>query len=166
MEKWGMLYARIALGAAFLSAVASRFGIWDGNLGLDSFARFTQYTAEVNSFMPAVMIPFLAWTATAAEVSLGVALIAGLRLRAVALGAAVLLALFGTAMAISLGLKEPLDYSVFSASAAALLLALYPAQRPGPKQAGPRARWAGKLWAGLPRLQRVDGLATGVIGLR
>jgi hypothetical protein len=34
-----------------------------------------------------------------------------------------LLALFGTAMAISFGIKSPLDYSVFSASAAALLLA-------------------------------------------
>jgi len=44
----------------------------------------------------------------------------------VALGSALLLALFGIAMAISLGLKSPLDYSVFSASAAALLLALYP----------------------------------------
>ncbi|HLQ23295.1 MAG TPA: hypothetical protein VK132_08805 [Gemmatimonadales bacterium] len=43
-----------------------------------------------------------------------------------ALGSALLLALFGIAMAISLGLKSPLDYSVFSASAAALLLALYP----------------------------------------
>jgi hypothetical protein len=36
----------------------------------------------------------------------------------------VLLAAFGTAMAISFGLKSPLDYSVFSASGAALLLAL------------------------------------------
>jgi hypothetical protein len=29
-------------------------------------------------------------------------------------------------MAISFGIKSPMDYSVFSASAAALLLALYP----------------------------------------
>jgi len=32
--------------------------------------------------------------------------------------------LFGTAMAISFGIKTPLDYSVFSASAGALLLSL------------------------------------------
>jgi len=37
----------------------------------------------------------------------------------------VLLALFGAAMAISFGIKSPLDYSVFSASAGALVLALY-----------------------------------------
>jgi hypothetical protein len=30
LEQLGLLYARIALGAAFLSAVAGRFGFWDG----------------------------------------------------------------------------------------------------------------------------------------
>jgi uncharacterized membrane protein YphA (DoxX/SURF4 family) len=83
------------------------------------------YTAKVNSFMPASSIPFLAWAATAAELSLGVALILGLWPRWVALGSALLLVLFGTAMAISFGIKSPLDYSVFSASAGAVLLALY-----------------------------------------
>ena len=120
---WVFLYARFALGAAFLSAVASRFGLWDGTVGLGSFARFMRYTAEVNSFMPAATIPFLAWTATLAESTLGIALIAGIRVRWAALGSACLLALFGTAMAVSQGLKSPLDYSVFSASAGALLLA-------------------------------------------
>jgi len=166
MERWGVLYARIALGGAFLSAVASRFGIWDGNVGLDHFAGFTRYTAEVNSFMPAVTIPFLAWTATAAELSLGVALIAGLRLRWVALGAALLLALFGAAMAISFGIKEPLDYSVFSASAAALLLALYPAPRTGPHGTAPPPGPSGDGSAQLPQLKRGDSPFTGVIGLQ
>ncbi len=159
------LYARIAIGSAFLSAVAGRFGIWDGEVGLDRFAGFTQYTAEVNAFMPASTIPFLAWSATVAELSLGVALIAGLRVRWVALGAAVLLALFGIAMAISLGIKEPLDYSVFSASAAALLLAAYPAPQTGATDAPRFAGRARRVWAGLPRLKRGDGLVTGVTGL-
>lgn len=124
-ERVAISYARIALGAAFLSAVAGRFGIWDGHPGMAKFAGFLEYTAEVNAFMPARMIPFLAWAATVAETSLGLSLIVGFRLRWAALGSALLLALFGTAMAISLGLKSPLDYSVFSASAGALLLALY-----------------------------------------
>src|SRR6202021_2543414 len=119
------LYARISLGAAFLSAVADRFGLWGKYGGWGNFAKFTQYTAQVNSFMPAFMIPFLAWAATAAELSLGIILIIGIRLRWVAFGAATLLFLFGTAMAISFGVKSPLDYSVFSASAGALLLALH-----------------------------------------
>jgi len=120
--RWALVYARIALGAAFLSAVAARFGLWGGGKG--SFARFIHLTAEVNSFMPAVTIPFLAWAATCAELSLGIALIVGIGLRWTALGSALLLVLFGTAMAISGGIKSPLDYSVFSASAGALLLSI------------------------------------------
>lgn len=131
LERLGILYARIALGAAFLSAVASRFGIWDKNVGWENFANFTRYTAEVNSFMPASTIPFLAWTATIAELSLGIALIVGVWPRRVAFGSALLLGLFGTAMAISSGIKSPLDYSCFSASAGALLLTLYQTRKSG-----------------------------------
>ena len=123
LERFGILYARISLGAAFLSAVADRFGLWGKYGGWGNFASFTRYTAQVNSFMPASIIPFLAWAATAAELLLGIGLILGLWLRWVAFGAATLLFLFGAAMAISFGIKSPLDYSVFSASAGALLIA-------------------------------------------
>jgi putative oxidoreductase len=122
-ERAGILYARIALGTAFLSAVASRFGLWDRTLDLKHFVRFLEYAAEVNSFLPRSVIPFVAWTATAAETSLGVLLILGLWPRWVSLASALLLAVFATAMAISFGLKSPMDYSVYSASSAALLLA-------------------------------------------
>lgn len=124
LDRWGSLYARIALGAAFLSAVASRFGLWHGKPGLGYFAGFLEYTAEVNSFLPRALIPFLAWAATVSETLLGILLIAGVWPRWVSLAAAILLALFGTAMAISFGIKSPMDYSVFSASGAAVLLAL------------------------------------------
>ena len=123
MERWAIRYTRIALGAAFLSGIASRFGLWGKDVGYGNFANFVSYTAEVNAFMPASTIPFLAWAATAAELVLGIALLIGFRLRWAALSSALLLLLFATAMAISLGIKSPLDYSVFSASAAALLLA-------------------------------------------
>jgi putative oxidoreductase len=123
VDGWVYVYARLALGAAFLSAVASRFGLWDRTLDLKHFAKFLEYTAEVNSFMPPATIPLLAWAATVAETSLGILLISGWWSRWVSLASAVLLAMFGTAMAISFGLKSPMDYSVFSASAAAALLA-------------------------------------------
>ena len=140
VERWVMRYARIALGAAFLSGIADRFGLWGKNVGYGDFAHFVQYTAQVNSFMPAFTIPFLAWAATVAELILGIALVSGVWLRWVALGSALLLVLFGTAMAISFGLKSPLDYSVFSASAAALLLALH---SPGsPSQRSNRPNWS------------------------
>ena len=131
LERLVILYARTALGASFLSAVADRFGLWGKYGGWGNFANFTKYTAQVNSFMPAFIIPFLAWAATAAELSLGIGLILGLWRRWVAFGAATLLFLFGTAMAISFGIKSPLDYSVFSASAGALLLALYQIRKSG-----------------------------------
>ena len=124
LDRWGSLYARIALGAAFLSAVASRFGLWQGKPGLAHFAGFLEYTAEVNSFLPRAVIPFFAWAATVAETLLGSLLIVGLWPRWTFLAAAILLAMFGTAMAISFGIKSPMDYSVFSASGAAVLLAL------------------------------------------
>ncbi|HZN97760.1 MAG TPA: DoxX family membrane protein [Gemmatimonadales bacterium] len=162
LERFGPVYARVAIGAAFLSAVASRLGIWDGEPGLSRFAGFIQYTAEVNAFMPAVTIPFLAWAATVAETSLGVALIAGLQVRWAALASAALLALFGTAMAISLGPKSPLDYSVFSASGGALLLALHEWRTPGDRRDLRRLR---RAWGALPRLQRERRVAAPIIGL-
>jgi len=124
-KKLALLFVRITLGIGFLSGIADRFGIWRGrNVGYGNFDGFISYTAKVNSFMPAFSIPFLAWAATIAELVLGILLLWGLWLRWTALASALLLILFGTAMAISFGAKSPLDYSVFSASAAAILLAV------------------------------------------
>ena len=125
-ERIGVLYARLALGTAFLSAVCGRFGLWHGSLDLNRFARFLHNdVAETLAFMPKATIPFFGCAATVCETSLGILLILGLWPRWVALASATLLAIFGASMAISLGLKEPMDYSVFSASSAAVLLALY-----------------------------------------
>ena len=131
-QRLGILYARLALGAAFLSGIADRFGLYTGrNVGYGNFAGFVEYTAKVNSFMPSSTIPFLAWAATAAELTLGLMLVLGVWLRWAAIGSAVLLVLFGTAMAISFGIKSPLDYSVFSASAASVLVALFAPRKSG-----------------------------------
>jgi putative oxidoreductase len=127
--KVAVIYTRLALGAAFLSGIADRFGLYGKNVGYGNFENFVRYTAQVNSFMPAFTIRFLAWAATVAELLLGLALVLGLWIRWTSLASAVLLAVFGIAMAISFGFKSPLDYSVFSASAAALLLALDPGDR-------------------------------------
>jgi len=124
-DQAGVLYARIALGAGFLSAVASRFGLWDKTVDLEHFQKFIRYTAEVNTFLPASVIPAVAWAATIAETSCGILLILGLWPRWVSLASAILLAMFGTAMAISFGVQSPMDYSVFSASSAAVLLTLH-----------------------------------------
>lgn len=124
-ERIGVLYARFALGAAFLSAVAGRFGLSETTFDLKHFTSFLEYAAEVLSFMPKTAIPYFAWAATVCETSFGILLILGLWPRWVSLASAILLAMFGTAMAISFGLKSPMDYSVYSASGAAVLLALH-----------------------------------------
>lgn len=120
LEGFAALYARLALGAAFLSAVAARFGLWDDRP--QPFRQFVSYTGELLSFVPSAAIPFFAVAATVAETTLGLLLLAGVARRRTALASATLLATFAVSMAISAGIKSPLDYSVFSASAGALLL--------------------------------------------
>jgi uncharacterized membrane protein YphA (DoxX/SURF4 family) len=129
LEWLAVRYARIALGVSFLSAVADRFGLWGKYASWGNFANFERYTAMVNSFMPASRIPLIAWAATIAEIALGLGLLVGIWPRWVSLCSAVLLALFGLAMTWSLGIKQPLAYSVFSASACAALLAVSNAHR-------------------------------------
>ncbi len=118
---------RVALAAAFLSAVADRFGLWGlpgaPHVAWGSWSNFVAYVARLNWFLPAVLIPVIAWMATLGELVLGLALLAGIYQKAVAYASAVLLFLFGSAMAMSLGIKAPLDYSVFSGACGALLLA-------------------------------------------
>lgn len=134
LDSVAALCARLALGAAFLSAVAARFGLWDHRP--QPFSEFIGYTGEVLSFVPSAAIPFCAVAATIAETSLGLLLVAGVARRQTALASAALLATFGACMAVSLGIKSPLDYSVFSASAGALLLARH-AEGPASWEAKP-----------------------------
>lgn len=128
-ERLAAVYVRAALGSAFLSAVATRFGLWRDR-GPHPFAKFISYTGEVNAFLPPVTYPLLAVAATAAETILGIALLTVPR-RWPALGSGILLALFGVAMTISGGVKSSLDASVFTASAAAFLLSARGARHAG-----------------------------------
>jgi uncharacterized membrane protein YphA (DoxX/SURF4 family) len=115
---------------SFLSAVADRFGWWGAfgkpNVSWGNFGAFVAYTGRLNWFLPNTMIPALAVLATFAETLFGVLLLAGWRTRIVALCSGVLLAAFGLAMTLALGIKAPLNFSVFSAAAGSLLLAAAP----------------------------------------
>jgi uncharacterized membrane protein YphA (DoxX/SURF4 family) len=118
---------RLALAAAFLSAVADRFGIW-GPPGAESVAwgsvpKYEEYVALLNWFLPASMISPVGWAATIAEVAIAIGLLVGWQLRWFALAAGALLSIFAIAMFAALGPKPPLDYSVLSAASAAFLLA-------------------------------------------
>ena len=116
---------RLALAATFLSPVGSRLGWW----GHGNWTKFLAYTAKVNSFAPPAVVPTLAVAATALEATFAICLLVGFHSRLMALGASGLTLLFALAMTCSLGLKEPLDYSVFVDTTAALLLATMPEDR-------------------------------------
>ena len=124
---YSAIFLRLALGASFLSAVADRFGLWgrpgEAHVGWGDFTHFTAYTARLTSILPTYLAPTLAWTATILETILGLALLLGIATRVAALLSGALLLLFAMAMTFALGVKAPLDYSVFSASAGAFLLA-------------------------------------------
>lgn len=116
---------RWTLSLTLLSAVADRLGWWGApgtqNVSWGDWAHFVSYTARVNSFLPSSWAPCLALLATVAETILGGALLLGISPRVVALACAGLFALFAGAMTLSLGVKAPLNFSVFAAAAALLL---------------------------------------------
>ena len=64
------LILRWALAVTILSAVADRFGLWGPpgavNISWGNWSRFVAYTAKVNSFLPAAVVPELAIVATVA----------------------------------------------------------------------------------------------------
>jgi putative oxidoreductase len=118
------LLLRLALAAGFLSAVASRLSLWGSHSS--GWQGFLTYTAEVNSFVPNSIIPFLAVTSTILETLLGTALLIGYKTRQAALFAAILTFLFAISMSVSFGIKEPLDYSVFAVCTGAFFLSTAP----------------------------------------
>jgi uncharacterized membrane protein YphA (DoxX/SURF4 family) len=130
-RKWNLLDVsalalRLALATSFLSAVADRFGIWgksgEPRVSWGDFAHFVVYTERLTSIVPLPLGPSMAWTATVAEIVLALALLVGWQTRTAAFLSGSLLLLFGLAMAFALGIKAPLDFSVFSAAAGAFLL--------------------------------------------
>jgi putative oxidoreductase len=122
----GSWLLRIALATGFLSAVADRFGLWGppGSPGVawGDLTQFNAYVAKLNWFIPARLIPVVGWASTVAETGLALALLIGWNLRWVSLASALLLLSFAATMTVALGPKAPLDFSVFTAAAAAFLL--------------------------------------------
>ena len=131
LASFSSVFLRFALGLSFLSAVADRFGWWgvfgQPNVAWGNFARFVDYTGKLNWFLPHAMIPALAVIATGAEILFGLLLLLGWQTRITALCSGMLLMIFGLAMTLALGIKAPLDFSVFSAAGGSLLLATCPA---------------------------------------
>ena len=99
------------------------------NVSWGDFAHFVEYTGAVMSLFPGSLTVSLAWAATVAETLFGILLIAGFKVRISSVLSGLLLLSFAIGMATGLGIKTPFDYSVFSAAAAAFLLAFWEPDR-------------------------------------
>jgi len=121
------LYLRAAIGIGFIVPGLDRLGVWGGygqpGISWGDWQHFMQYAADVMQFLPYTIARLFAIIATAAEIAFGFMLVAGLFTRLAAIGSGLLTLCFGSAMAISHGIVNPLSYSVFTVSGAGFLLA-------------------------------------------
>jgi uncharacterized membrane protein YphA (DoxX/SURF4 family) len=123
--RWIATATRLLIGLAFFEGVIDRLGLLGppGAPGVSwgDFQHFIAYTAQVNAFAPAAIVPALAVVATIAEGTFGVTMLSGVRVRLASVGSALLLFTFATAMVLS-GLSE-MQYSVYLMAVAAWALA-------------------------------------------
>ena len=133
MRDYASIALRLALGLTFLYAIADRFGVLGPpgtpNISWGNFSRFTAYVGTLNWYVPHLFVPALAWVETVLETLLGIGLVLGVLLRQVAFVSALLLLSFALTMAVAVGIGAPLAASVFTASAAAFMLAVGGSER-------------------------------------
>jgi len=117
---------RLSLASAFLSAVADRLGWWKPfrQSSRGSMGPFAAYTHQLVPIASGWLLTVIVWAATVGEATLGVLLLTGLRPKLVGRATCLVLIVFGTAMAVSLGSESPLSYSVFTAASAAAAYAI------------------------------------------
>lgn len=119
------LFLRLAVSFGFLSAVADRFGMWGKEVSVwENWANFLDYTQLINPWLPATIIPATGVIATTAEILFALCLIVGFKTELFARLSGFLLLLFALSMTFSIGIKGALDFSVYTASAAAFALSL------------------------------------------
>ena len=125
--RWLAPLLRIFIGFAFVSAVGDRFGLLGGpgkpGVSWGNFTNFVAYTAQVNRFLPVVVIPALAIIESVIEGGLGVAMLLGIKTRLASVGSSALLWVLGAAMTLSLGIESQFAYAVFVLAAGAGVLA-------------------------------------------
>ncbi|WP_162903385.1 DoxX family protein [Taibaiella koreensis] len=124
------LLLRWALGITFLTPVCDRLGILGqpgtGNIEWGNWENFINYTATLMPIFDRPLVNIMGGIATVAELLIGVFLIIGLKTRYAALGASLVTLTFIVFMTLSVGIQKPVNYGVFTASAAGLLLSFIP----------------------------------------
>lgn len=117
------LFLRLGLSISFLSAVADRFGMWGKEVSVwGNWENFLDYTQVINPWVPSLLIPTLGTIATGAEIIFALFILIGFKTELFAKLSGFLLLLFALSMTFSTGIKGALDFSVYTASAAAFAL--------------------------------------------
>jgi uncharacterized membrane protein YphA (DoxX/SURF4 family) len=136
MEKkmsYAQLYLRIALGSGFLILGLDRLGVWGPNgrpyVSWGDWAHFSAYAHQVMYFLPDKVAGFFAVLATIGEIGFGSLLLMGWLTRWAAFGAGLLTLCFALSMTAAFGITSPINYSVFTVSAASFLLSTIPYYR-------------------------------------
>jgi len=128
--KIAQLLLRCALGITFLTPVFDRLGLLGlpgvGNIEWGNWENFINYTTTLMPIFERPVVNILGEIATVSELLIGTFLIIGFKTKYAALGASLITLTFIIFMSLSVGIQKPINYGVFTASAAGLLLSLIP----------------------------------------
>lgn len=120
------LFLRLALGIGFILPVMDRLGMLglpgEPNVGWGNWSNFTDYTHSLMPYLNRSLAEVMGAIATIAEVIFGILLIIGFKTKQTAIGSFALTLAFAVSMLLFAGYRAPFNYSVFSVSAASLLL--------------------------------------------
>jgi len=133
LRPFAQLYLRLAMGIGFFYFGLDRLGAW-GPYGKPwvswgDWHHFSVRAHQLMSYLPYTMAEAFAMIATFIEVTGGFLLLVGLFTRQAAYACGGLAFCFAISMAITDGITSPMAYSVFTVSAASLLLATLPEYR-------------------------------------
>lgn len=124
------LLLRCALGITFLTPVFDRLGILGqpgtGNIEWGNWENFINYTTTLMPIFDRPVVNILGAIATISELLIGIFLIIGFKTKYAALGASLITLTFIVFMTLSVGIQKPINYGVFTASAAGFLLSFMP----------------------------------------
>lgn len=128
--KTPQLLLRWALGITFLTPVLDRLGILGqpgtGNIEWGNWENFINYTATLMPYFDRPVTNVMGAIATVSESVIALLLIIGFKTKYAAAGCSALTLTFILFMATSVGVQKPINFGVFTATTASLLLSCIP----------------------------------------
>ena len=124
------LLLRCALGITFLTPVLDRLGILGpsgtGNIEWGNWKNFINYTSTLMPYFDRPVTNVMGAIATVSEFAIAVLLITGFKTKYAAIGCSLLTLTFILFMATSVGIQKPINFGVFTATTAGLMLSCMP----------------------------------------